>query len=185
MAAKKGLSDKHEQFCLEYVKDLNATQAYARTYPDASPETADANGPKLLGNARIKERISELKAKRAKKTEITAERVLQEIATTAFAHIGLVADIGTDGSVTLKEQKKMGKNIRALHSLQQDEIYNKDGELVKIKNKFTMHDKLRALELLSKHLGLLDGDAGSGGTNKRAAKSRLGEALTRLAKRIK
>jgi phage terminase small subunit len=70
------LSAKHEKFCREYLVDLNATQAYIRTYPDVSQKSAEASGPRLLGDVRVKERIAELKEEYRKNNEISVEWVL-------------------------------------------------------------------------------------------------------------
>ena len=49
---------KHERFCLEYIKDLNATQAAIRT--GYAPKNANRTGTRLLSNAHIRARVAEL-----------------------------------------------------------------------------------------------------------------------------
>ncbi len=68
------LTDKQEQFCREYLIDLNAKQAAIRT--GYSAKTAEVQGSRLLSNAKVASRISELKAQRVERTEITADYVL-------------------------------------------------------------------------------------------------------------
>ena len=53
------LKIEHEQFCQEYIIDMNATRAYEVVY-GCSYDTARANGSALLAKANVKERIKEL-----------------------------------------------------------------------------------------------------------------------------
>ncbi|HOX27461.1 MAG TPA: terminase small subunit [Candidatus Krumholzibacteria bacterium] len=71
------LTPKQEQFCLEYVVDLNATQAAIRA--GYSANGADVTGSRLLGNARIATRIAALRSERSAATKITAESVLTRL----------------------------------------------------------------------------------------------------------
>lgn len=70
-------NERHERFCLEYLKDLNATRAYDRTYPGASKESARRLGSNLLANVDVTSRIAELQKERSKKLKIDAEDVLK------------------------------------------------------------------------------------------------------------
>lgn len=51
---------RHERFCQEYAVNPNATKAYESVYPDASYRTSNANGSRLLVNASIPKRISQI-----------------------------------------------------------------------------------------------------------------------------
>lgn len=70
------LNPSHQRFAQEYIKDLDATKAYQRTYPDCLTTSAGANGYKLLKNAQIRGEIQRLMDERAAVTGITADRVL-------------------------------------------------------------------------------------------------------------
>lgn len=76
---KSGLTPKQELFCQEYIKDMNATQAYLRAGFSKKATTAGVEGHKLLKNPKVKQRIQELQQRVAKKNEITAEWVLGKI----------------------------------------------------------------------------------------------------------
>lgn len=71
------LNAKQEQFCREYVVDLNAAQAAIRA--GYSEKTARTIGSKLLTNIDITKKIQALSAKHAKNVGITAEWVLNGI----------------------------------------------------------------------------------------------------------
>lgn len=58
------LTDKQRLFCLYYSKSFNATRAYQKAY-ECDYQTSMVNGPRLLGNARVKDEIIDRKAIRA------------------------------------------------------------------------------------------------------------------------
>lgn len=78
------LNEKQARFCAEYIIDLNATQAAIRA--GYSEKTAYSQGQRLLKDVEASARIQELIAERSKRTEITADRVLQELASIGFAN---------------------------------------------------------------------------------------------------
>ena len=49
------LTDKQRLFCIYYIRSFNATKAYQKAY-EVDYLTAAANGPRLLGNARVKKK---------------------------------------------------------------------------------------------------------------------------------
>ncbi len=71
------MNPKQERFVAEYVKDLNATQAYMRA--GYSPGGAAQAAEKLLRNAEVKAAIATLQAKIGARLEITAAKVLQDL----------------------------------------------------------------------------------------------------------
>jgi phage terminase small subunit len=127
MDSGRGLTPKQEAFVREYLIDLNATQAAIRA--GYSESTAAEIGYENLRKPQIKEAIDSAISTRAKRTEITADKVLQEIAGVAFA--GLDAKSMIEEMATLMEAGLDGKPLRP--------DYN---------------HKLKALELLGKHLKL-------------------------------
>ena len=66
------LTEKQRLFCLYYVRWFNATKAYQKAY-SCDYFTAAANGPRLLGNARIKEEIQRIKDAKIKQTMYSTE----------------------------------------------------------------------------------------------------------------
>lgn len=71
------LNPKQEMFCLEYIKDLNASQAYIRA--GYSEKGANVAAFKLLTNANVQEKIQELKKDRSEKIKVDAEYLLKKI----------------------------------------------------------------------------------------------------------
>ena len=72
-----GLTPKQARFCREYLIDLNATQASIRA--GYSEKTAKQQGSRLLTNADVQTRISELQDAMAERLDITADQVMADL----------------------------------------------------------------------------------------------------------
>ena len=79
------LTPKQERFVAEYLIDLNATQAAIRT--GYSAKTAASQGARLLKHGGVARAVQAAQQARAVRTEITQDRVLQELARIAFFDI--------------------------------------------------------------------------------------------------
>jgi phage terminase small subunit len=148
------LSAKQRQFALEYLKDLNATQAAVRA--GYSAKTAYAQGSRLLSKAEVQAFIAARQSKRAEKLEISAQRVLEEMARVAFADIGAAFD---ENGGLLPIHRMPEDTRRALASVESDELSDGAGSeraSIGTTRKVKMFDKLRSLEMLGKHLGLFE-----------------------------
>ncbi len=90
--AKKGsnLTPKQEKFCLEYVKDLNGTQAAIRA--GYSEKTAKEQAAQNLTKLNIQERVEELKKKSEKRSEITMDDIRKGVADIATSEEEKSAD---------------------------------------------------------------------------------------------
>lgn len=78
------LTEKQERFVAEYLVDLNATAAAKRA--NYSERTAYSMGQRLLKKVEIQAAIQEAIKKRARRTEITQDMVLKELAAIAFSN---------------------------------------------------------------------------------------------------
>ena len=55
------LNDRQKQFCIEYLIDLNATQAYIRAYgDDVEVVSANVMSSRLLSNVKVKKYLNDL-----------------------------------------------------------------------------------------------------------------------------
>ena len=139
------LTKKQKIFADEYLIDLNATRAYKVAYPRVkNDDIAAANASRLLRNAKVAAYISERMQERQKRTEITQDRVIEELAAIAFARATDFAQI-VDGCVVLTDTKELSETqIKAIAGI-------KEGKFgIELK----LNDKEKALELLGRHLGM-------------------------------
>lgn len=72
------MNKKQELFCLEYLKDFNATRAYKEVYW-VKQKTAEVQGCKMLSNPKVSEYLKSKAEEKLKKADVTAERVIQSL----------------------------------------------------------------------------------------------------------
>ena len=158
-----GLNEKQVRFAQEYVVDLCITQAAIRA--GYSEKTAGQIGFKLFKNAEIQANIQKALQKRAERTEIRQDRVIQEIARLAFSDLRKV--MGENGELlqphewdddtaaaisSLEVNKQAGGDVRSTEQVNKQaggDVRSAE-QVVKIKT----WDKNSALEKLARHLGL-------------------------------
>jgi phage terminase small subunit len=81
----EGLDARQQRFVDEYLVDLNGTQAYIRAVPGTADRTAQVMSARWLGRVEIQEAIKAGQARIQGVAQVTAARVIQEIALIAFA----------------------------------------------------------------------------------------------------
>jgi phage terminase small subunit len=144
------LTNRQRTFVAEYLIDLNATAAYRRSGYAARGNSAEVNAARLLRNAQVSEAINSAMAERSYRTHVTADRVLTELAKIAFFDIRELFE----NNASLKPIAGIpGSAAAAISSLEVFETQNCDQPKGFIK-KIRTADKLRALELLGKHLNM-------------------------------
>lgn len=137
------MTKKQKRFCEEYLIDLNATQAAIRA--GYSPDTAKAIGCENLTKPDIRAHIDRAMAERSRRTGVNADRVVQELAKIAFVNATDVIDPKT---ATVKEDA-LPEDTAAIQSVKV-KTFGEDG----LEREIKMADKLRALEMLGRHLGM-------------------------------
>lgn len=137
------LTKKQKHFVEEYLIDLNATQAAIRA--GYSPDTAKAIGCENLTKPNIKEYIDKAIAERSKRTGINQDRVIRELARIAFVNAAKVIDTK---DATIKEGAS-DDDTAAIQSVKV-KSFGEDG----IEREIKLADKIKAMELLGKHLGM-------------------------------
>jgi len=150
------LTPRQALFVAEYLKDLNATQAALRA--GYSESTARAQGSRLLVNADIQAAIDAGKAKRAKRVEVTQDRVVREIAAIAFSNIADVLDVDGQGEVSVRQLSQLTqRQQRAIESITQvksEKLSADSGVLETVRLTVKMHSKTTALRMLMDHIGM-------------------------------
>ena len=158
------LTPKQQLFVEEYLIDLNATQAAIRA--GYSFKNAGKIGPELVGKTRVAEAIGKEMAKRSKRTGVSQDRVIFELARIAFANGADFAKIVTK-PIKSKVWNHKTEEYEDEEIIQQfvelintDELSaDKKAAITAIKEtKFGVSvetaDKVKALELIGRHLGM-------------------------------
>ena len=122
----------------------------------------------MLTNANVAKYIAERMQDRQKRTEITQDRVLQELAAIAFAKATDYAEV-KDEQVIIKDTKKLDEQqTRAIAGIEEGKFG------IKVK----LNDKEKALELLGRHLGMFKDKLEVSGLEEETTK--LGDILEQL-----
>jgi len=153
--AGRPLTIKQTAFVQEYLVDLNASAACIRA--GYSARSADKIGFQLLGNKGVAAAISDAMKAREKRTHITQDRVLQELARLAFADLRKV--YREDG--TMKLPHEWDDDTAAAMSGVDVTVTTigggEDGPAGDITTKKAkVFDKGAALTLAMRHLGMLN-----------------------------
>lgn len=129
MAALK--NKRHEKFCHEYIKDMNATQAAIRT--GYSKKTAKMQGSRLMTNDDIKLRVAELRDAYLDENIMTAKQVEYELTRIALG-------LSTEKAVVIEGQGDGWSTARIMDKPPDE------------------RSRLKALELMAKRHRILSGD---------------------------
>lgn len=140
------LTAKQKRFIEEYLIDLNATQAAIRA--GYSPDTAKEIGCENLTKLNIKNEIDKAIAQRSRRTGISQDRVLRELAKIAFVN---PSDVINFGQATVKNSASED-DLATIASVKVKTIPTEDGDIEEREVK--LYDKLKALDLIGKHLGM-------------------------------
>jgi len=141
---KPRLTPKQRRFVAEYLVDMNATQAAIRAgYPERA---ATQTGWKLLHERpAVGEAINKAILAREKRTLISGDRVLQQLARIAFADVRELAQAG-DSGVDVTSLKCLSDDLAA--AIVELSV---NGKTVRLKV-----SRMKALKALARHLGLFD-----------------------------
>lgn len=143
------MTPKQQQFCREYLIDLNATQAAIRA--GYSVRTAEVTGSKLLRNAKVAAEVQRLTQERSESTQINAEWVLKRLAKIADFDVRNL--FNEDGS--LKRITELDDDTAfAIGGIDVTELAGSDEIPPAVLKKFKAIDKRGALELIGRHLKL-------------------------------
>lgn len=139
------LNLKQQRFAREYLLDLNATKAAMRA--GYSPASAYSQGHRLLKKAEIQKNIQNVMNRRAERTGITGERILQALATIGFASMGDYLTDDGSGFPTMTFEGLTNDQMAAIRDIRIER--DSDGRR---KLHVKLADKLVALALMSRHV---------------------------------
>jgi phage terminase small subunit len=153
----KLLSPRRQRFVNEYLIDLNGTQAAIRA--GYSPAAAQEQASRLLSFAMVKEEIARKQAELAMKSAITAEKVLKELGKIAFCdarklydqygNLKPIQELDDDAAACLAGIETESKSCKG-----RDEEDEDAQVIVTTLRKVKRWDKVKALELIGKQLGM-------------------------------
>ena len=191
------VTDKQIIFANEYLIDLNGTRAYKEAYPHVKNDnTAAAAATRLMNVPDVKEYIEKRIKDRLERIEVTQDDVIQELAAVGFANVPEYAKVVTK---PIMIQTENGDYVPALDS-EGNQMYCQAVEITETKEltrrqikaisgikqgkngiELSTYDKVKALELLGKHLGIFKDKVEVSGNVNNPFEELSTEQLLRLA----
>lgn len=152
------LSVKQENFCNYYLERGNASEAYRRAYScsNMKDESINVKAFELLNNGKIKVRVRELQEEQKNKSDITKEKILDELSSIAFSSIADMHNSWIERAEFDKLTSKQKSAIKSISTkiLKKNIGTSDDPEIVDVEYvKIELHDKLKAIERICKMLG--------------------------------
>lgn len=199
---KKGVvvvTIKEQIFCDELISDsnFNKTLAYKKAYKNIKNDNvAAAAASRLMNKPEIKEYIDERIKDRLERIEVTQDDVIQELAAVAFANGSEYAKVVTkpvmmktpDGDyVPALDSEGNQMYYQAVEITETDELSRRQIKAISgIKQgkngiELTTYDKVKALELLGRHLGMFKDKVEVSGNVNNPFEGLSTEQLLRLA----
>lgn len=148
--ASQPLDARQRRFVDEYLVDLSPSRAAIRAgYP---ARNASITGRRLLRNTFVITALREAQDARAFRTGITQDMVLRELAAVGFTVMTDICAWAEDG-VRLRPSQDLSRVQAAAVAEIKEAGTGKAGVQLKL------HSKLKALEMLGRHLGMFSGPA--------------------------
>lgn len=161
------LTARQQRFADEYLVDLNGKQAAIRA--GYSERTAEAQASRLLSNVNLQHYIQKRKQERVERTEITQDMVLFELAAIAFSNAADYAAV-VEKEATMETAEgdviplydKDGNPVmyRTVEPVLTADLTDRQKRALSVIKKgrdgfeVKPYDKIRALELIGKHIGM-------------------------------
>ncbi|MEJ1320117.1 terminase small subunit [Latilactobacillus sakei] len=163
ISANDELNNQRKLFCLYYVQRFNATWAYMQAY-GVDYRTANVNGPRLLGNASVREQIDKPRNEIANDLFVTADDIAKEYAKQAFSDIGDYVEFKTEmeqvmalyGPMVDKDKNPVMQKRSRVYLKDDEDVdtsliksvkVGKDGPVVEL------YDKQKAMDALMNYVG--------------------------------
>lgn len=142
------LTPKQEKYVKNLVSGMSQRKAYKKAFDvkDMSDKNIDCKASKLLKNGEVRARYNELIKKAADRAVVKAEDIIAEYKAIAFANGTDFAEVKND-IVRIKDTDSLDEEKKKAISLI---------ETTKFGINVRTHDKMKALEMLAKYVGIFD-----------------------------
>jgi phage terminase small subunit len=148
------LNYKQQLFVEKFIElSFNGYQAALQT--GYSQKNAGVSANMLLKNPKVKSAIEARKAELLEQVGVNQFRVLKELANIAFAD---VRNYYTSAGALRNVSELSDAAAAALICVDVFEVFDTEGNKIGETKRTRFHDKMRALELLGKYLGLFEKD---------------------------
>lgn len=173
------LKAEWQLFVDEYLIDLNATKAAQRAGFGSTEKSCCVTGLRLLGKASIRRAIRKSFKKRLERIRMTSDQVLKELAIIGLSDVqDYEVNDKTGRLVTLKGKS----SSRAIQSVKIKKTMVGDG-VMEVTTEYKLWDKMKALEMMMKHMGMVDDKSDDKQLSTDERNRRIAEVAQRLMDR--
>lgn len=139
------LTEKEKLFVVEYLKDLNGSQAYHRSHPGCTYGTCRVNATKLLAKTNVRASVDAAIAQRKERIGMEADEIMQNYRRMAETSMADFVTFFANGRIKLTPSSELSADQLACV---QEISRGKDGAF-----KFRLYSRKDALEALQAHAG--------------------------------
>lgn len=147
------MTEQVKRFLDRYFETLSGKES--AIHAGFSEKTAKVQASQMLAIEENELYLNKLREDYSLKYGINKDRVLNEYRKIAFSDVRNILTI--DGGLRSVDDLD-DDTAGAIAGIESFEEFNREGEKLGTNRKIKLHDKLRALEALSKHLGLFERD---------------------------
>lgn len=153
LAKIEDLTEKQRLFCLEYLKDFNATRAAITA--GYSKKTAYRTGADNLKNPQIQRYLGNMVQQRMEAAKVEADHIVMEWRDLAFSTMGDFVVIDDNGSprIDLKRIKDSDK-LKHVRKVNEKVLRTDDDGSQLVETSLELYDRTKGLEALSKYFKL-------------------------------
>jgi len=145
--------DKARVFAKHYALSLNGTRAAIQA--GYSEKGAHVVASRLLSYDKVKGYIEEEKARLMQYVNVTQEQIVNELSKIAFGNIGELVSWTAEGELVYKSSEELtADQTAAIEEITNTKKFDNQGNPLGVDVKLKMHNKLKALDQLSKILGI-------------------------------
>ncbi len=153
----EGLNEKQIRFIEAMLIEPDAKAAYIAAGYKARGSAAEANASRLLRNDKVKNALQAARNARAERTEITADKVLKELALIGFSNMADYAKWAGEGAYFYDSDDLTREQAAAVAEVSSKKTTRKtqnDDDVETVEIKLKLHDKKGALVDIGRHLGM-------------------------------
>lgn len=156
------LNDRQLAFCEGILRGESQSEAYRNAgFKATTRGSISVNASQLMKVAKVREYLEMRRQQLREKTDVTSQRVIQEIARVGFSDIRDFAKWDENGVIFIPSTSLTAEQAAAVQSIKsKTKTYtDEDGNETKtVEQEIKLHPKMDGLEKLSKHLGLYQQD---------------------------
>lgn len=156
------LKPQHQSFVLAYIETFNAKISAIRA--GFAPKHAKAYGYQLLQRPEIKAEIDRITQLKAEHIQVDQYMIVEQLQKIAFADLTDYVSWDENGVMFLDPEKVDGQVIAEIDVSNATTVDANGKDVSRTKRKIKLQDKLKAIELLGRHLGMFNNKIDVNGT---------------------